>query len=122
MGYRSDVAFAFYSTSEEHKGVVTLWLKENLPFDTWNVYEYWLVDEQRGSYIFRAEDVKWYPEDPDVKVIESVCKKFKTLFCEDESVAACEYVRIGEELEDLETEYCGDADYILSVSRSIHIS
>ena len=121
MGYRSDVAFAFYPASEEHKGVVTLWLKENLPFDTWDVDEYWLIDEAQGTYIFRAEDVKWYSEDHDIEVIESAYNKFRELFCGDDAVGGCEHVRIGEEIADLTTEYHGDSDYRLSVARSIHI-
>jgi len=59
MGYRSDVAIAFYPADAESKGVVTLWLKENLPFDTWNVDEYWLIDEAQGSYIFRAMGIRY---------------------------------------------------------------
>jgi hypothetical protein len=121
MGYRSDVAFAFYPASEEHKGVVTLWLKENLPLDTWDVDEYWLIDEARGTYIFQAEGVKWYSEDRDVEVIESAFNKFRELFCGDDAVGGCEHVRIGEEIADLTTEYHGDSDYRLSVARSIHI-
>ena len=121
MGYRSDVAFAFYPASEEHKGVITLWLKENLPLDTWDVDEYWLIDEARGTYIFRAEDVKWYSDDRDVEVIESAFNKFRELFCGDDAVGGCEHIRIGEEIADLTTEYYGDSDYRLSIARSIHI-
>lgn len=121
MGYRSDVAFAFYPTDDEHKGVVTLWLKENLPFDTWNVDEYWLIDEAEGSYIFRAEDVKWYEGYSDVDKMEAAYANFIDLFCGDTLIGGCEHIRIGEELRDVIEDYKGDCDYKLSVTRSIHI-
>jgi hypothetical protein len=121
MGYRSEVGFAFYPTDDEHKGVVTLWLKENLPFDTWNVDEYWLIDEAEGSYIFQASDVKWYSDNQDVNKMEAAYAKFIDLFCTDNLVGGCEYVRIGEELEDVTEKYNGDCDYKLSIARSIQI-
>jgi hypothetical protein len=123
MGYRSEVAYAFYSTDEEHKGVITLWLKENLPFDAWDIAEYWNIDEGSGKYVFHALDVKWYADDPEVLLVEEAGRKFIELFCRngDNSKGACEHVRIGENTDDMVSEYHGNAEYILSISRSIHI-
>lgn len=118
MGYRSDVAFAFYSVDEEHNGIVNIWLKENLPFKDW-------VDAcftpMENGYKFYIDNIKWYEDTPDVQRILKVADQFKDLFIYgDNQVAALEYVRIGENYDDNEEEYYGNVECILSISRSIN--
>lgn len=118
MGYRSEVAYAFYSIDDEYDAVVKLWLDENLPFDDWDG-EHWIAME--GGYKFYAAHVKWYEDAQEVRKMEEVARRFRDSFIENNGyIAALEYVRIGENNDDNEEIYYGNSDYILSVSRSIH--
>jgi hypothetical protein len=137
MGYRSDVKIAFYlthGTSESidefnaKRGTTTLpfaalklWFEENYPVK--EAKEDWGVEITYGDdYILvRYTDVKWYPSYEHVKDVEGVFEKFSDTFRSDERDhrAQYEFVRVGEQDDDIERENSSYADHRLYVERNI---
>ena len=120
MGYRSDIAAAFYAANKKDFPVIKLWLMENFPVDTFHDNIQWF---DRGL-IVQDSHTKWYDSYPEVAAFDEAAFKFRTMFCSDnENTArgAYEFVRIGENYDDVETEYSGDCDYMIDVVRTIQI-
>jgi len=119
MGYRSDVHALFYTTRKEDFPVLKLYMEENYP-------EYFLPElkyvegKHLWGYEMVCEDVKWYESYEDVKAFTAFKTKYHALLDEQEEGKKWkfEFVRIGEELEDVEQEQ-DDSSYVLSVRRSI---
>ena len=85
-----------------------------------------VVDEYFGSCMtwmeeecvlkFDISDVKWYPSYPDVQMFEKMVEAFDG----DVPGYCTEFVRVGEETEDVEERHAGDNNqYYLSVRRLI---
>jgi hypothetical protein len=119
MGYRSDVHALFYTTKKEEWPVLKLYMEENFPFDK--------LDEPKEissnriyGYEVKYEDVKWYESYDDVQAFDAFKTKYHALLDEQEDGKKWkfEFVRIGEDIEDVECEQ-DDSSYVLSVSRSI---
>ena len=122
MGYRSDVTAVFYVSKVEHFPVLKLWLDENFPIKEFDENIRWF---DKGM-VFECPDVKWYGSFPDVKAFEFAADKFIELcnaeVIEDTPTFNYEFVRIGEELDDVEVIREGiDSHYILEVSRNITV-
>lgn len=122
MGYRSNVAAAFYVKDAKHLPVLKLWLDENFPMDTFHNSIRWF---DRGMMI-EEEHVKWYESYDEVKAFDAAAEKYLELVNNDLGVEAdapsfsYEFVRIGEDDDDVETEYEGfNCEYLIGVSRSI---
>jgi hypothetical protein len=118
MGYRSGVAALFYATEEKDFPVIKLWLDENFPMDMFKESIRWF---DRGM-VFNEEDVKWYPDYDEVKAFDEAVSKFIEMFCNDLSVGvkgAYEFMRVGENYEDIESDCCGDYDNLLELKREI---
>jgi hypothetical protein len=91
-----------------------------------------VVDEYFGSCMtwmdsdhvlkFDIKDVKWYPSYPDVQMFEAMLSTFKGHTDDDEDIKGycTEFVRIGEDTEDVEQVHTGDNNnYYLQVRREI---
>ena len=122
MGYRSDVTIYMYALNEEDAPAIKLWIKENFPVEHWAEHVRWV----NKGLVFEAEHVKWYDDYDDVKSVEGALDNFEELFIRDGKYelldvprCAYEYVRIGEDLDDLEVRYRGHVDYKLEVQRKI---
>lgn len=122
MGYRSDVTALFYVRKAEHFPVLKLWLQENFPMETFSEHLRWF---NRGM-IFEEENTKWYSDYDEVKAFNEAVEKYLGLMNmdanegDDPPMFFYEFVRIGENYDDIETEYYGDnCEYILGVSRSV---
>jgi hypothetical protein len=125
MGYRSEVAIAFYSKDKEHSGVIKLWMESNFPYDDWKGYEEAIdvKDSPEYSLVLHLDHVKWYESYPEVERIDKLMNDFGELFCSGlNPTGACEFMRLGEELQDIETQFYGDVDYILDVNRTITVN
>lgn len=125
MGYRSEVAIAFYTHDPEHNGVVSLWLKSNFPFDDWGIADRTITEKSDPNYsfVFHVHDVKWYDGYPAVVRMNKLIADFVKLFCSGENpIAACEFMRSGEEDEDIESEQYGETQYVLSISKCIDVN
>jgi hypothetical protein len=120
MGYRSDVVALLYTNKPEDLPLLKLWLTANFPLKTFEKSIKWF---DRGI-ILKEEHVKWYDDDKDVLAFNEAVYKFVEEFCEAKGAfdGAYEFMRIGESDDDIESDCCGDYDYILSCERSIHIN
>jgi hypothetical protein len=127
MGYRSDVTILFYGEEKDYP-VLKLWVQENLEpvikeYD-WDKLEHY---ERHGKFagnlvgfVFRASDVKWYDGYPDIKAMEDCVNTFNETFDENnETKLAFDYIRLGEEYEDIEVRYSDHSDNILNVCREV---
>ncbi len=119
MGYRSDVAMVFYAAKNEEWPTLKLWLQENFPVGMFEAEIQW----NHHSMQLVCENVKWYDDYDEVKAAMGAFNKFVDMFCEGDKNtvnAAAEFVRVGENYEDICTEYHGECcGYALDVSRQI---
>jgi hypothetical protein len=121
MGYRSDVAAAFYVKDVKHFPMLKLWLTANFPMEQLGECVRWF---DRGM-MFEEECVKWYDDYEDVKAFDAAVEKYLELVNaarvnDDAPTFLYEFVRLGENYEDIVTEYEGfDCECILGVTRSI---
>ena len=123
MGYRSDVMIAFYPANEGRPkrvpyAAIKLWFEENYPQDAGEVVFY----PERETITVRYYDTKWYDGYGEVQEVNRAIEKYREAFAcdEEEHLANYEFVRIGEEYNDIEVERSGWHDFRLSVERSIH--
>ena len=129
MGYRSEVKFMFYPERYEHFPVMKLWLDENMPGTTQNQSGYALLErltyaKGHRPYIFYASyDVKWYEGYTEVDAVMQAIEDFNNLFCGEDATTPCsyEYVRIGEETEDIEQRFSDNAEFRMHVRREVMV-
>lgn len=119
MGYRSEVAIKIYGTEEEMTEVKAVYdkLYNELDAETKESVDFLMGDNNgfsESGFLFYAEYIKWYDGFGHIEF-------FKEFFNEgDDSGASREFIRIGEENDDIETDYIGDDnEYRMSVNRSI---
>ena len=120
MGYQSDVAAVLYVTDKTRMPELKLWLTENFPVEEFSEDIRWF---DRGI-ILECDDVKWYDSFPDVQKFNNAAQAFIDLFCVDNEEVfggAYEFMRIGEEYEDIEVIRGGNYDYFLECNRTISI-
>jgi len=121
MGYRSDLVATFYVKDAKHFPVVKLWLDENFPMEQLGNCIRWF---DRGM-VFEEESVKWYEDFDDVKAFDAAVEKYLELVHVDEAnndtpTFLYEFVRVGENYEDIVTDYEGFAcECMLGVDRRI---
>lgn len=126
MGYRSDVAAIFYpnpglTDTERREKYAMLKTLMNTTYkavlDEWDSEDFEWLDRSCALKFF-VESVKWYPSYP---VVARFTEFFNT-FCSGEvGGIECEFIRLGEEDEDVERHSSDSSDYRLSVRRSIEI-
>ena len=121
MGYRSDVVAVFYTYETTQFPSIKLFIDENMPEffkgnDHMSVFE--TAKGLRGIK-FNIPSVKWYPSYPVVRQFEQTLEKFKELSAEVDSKWCCEFVRVGEEVEDIEEHQSYNAENLIYVSRTI---
>lgn len=120
MGYRSDVmALVYPGESTEHlsradlyeqlKTLMNTTYKEVM--DEWGSSFEWL--DRKLVLKFSINDVKWYPGYSSVDLFTNFMNDVQDLGYQ------TEFVRIGEETEDVEQRFSADAVYHLQVVRSI---
>ena len=119
MGYRSDVVAVFYTHDANEFPAMKLFIDENVPE--------WFKDEEymrvvKGSELhvikFTVNGVKWYPSYPDIQGFERMMDKFDSLG-EGGDKWAWEFVRLGEEVEDVEEKSSPESENLLYVVRNI---
>lgn len=121
MGYHSNVKAVFYTSDKEQWPALRLFVDENFPEE----FKYCL--EVIGSstycgYVFSCEDVKWYDSYPDVIAYNKFVADYEELIDENGEAKLpwiYEFIRIGEDDNDIETTQVGNADYVICVNRSI---
>jgi hypothetical protein len=119
MGYRSDVKAVFYTSDKEQWPALRLFVDENFPEE----FKYCL--EVIGSstycgYVFSCESVKWYSNYSDVAEFNKFTEAYTELIDGEAGLPwVYEFIRIGEDTEDIEAVSAGAADYVLQVRRTI---
>ena len=120
MGYRSDVMAVFYTYDPNEFPAIKLFIDENIP-------EWFRGDEYMSTFTktdlmgikFHMSDVKWYPSFADIDGFERGMGVFKGLADETDSKWCFEFIRLGEEIEDIEERQSYGSNNLLYVSRTI---
>jgi len=127
MGYRSVVEAVFYTRNEEEYPLLKLYVEENFP-KFWQEEDIDCLKPIKANNVwgchFIADNVKWYESYPEIREFNEFVVKFNQLLTENERARptwAYEFVRRGEETEDIEEERSENADFILSVRREIEL-
>ena len=129
MGYRSDVTIIMYP-SEGHKdkfAALKLYVDENLPD------EFEVIGEGDKRYLHCFIDgVKWYDDYEEVEIYNKLFSEWDEMFADpDDPIAKeglraepifnYEFMRIGEEYEDVEYHQSCGADHALNMSRETYV-
>jgi len=127
MGYRSVVEAVFYTRDKEEYPLLKLYVEENFP-KFWQEEDIDCLKPIKANNVwgchFIADNVKWYESYPEIREFNEFVVKFNQLLTENERARptwAYEFVRIGEETEDIEEERSENADFIFSVRREIEL-
>jgi len=121
MGYRSDVKALVYPAGGEHnllnydklKTLMNTTFKDVLDF--WSD-DYFTWDDKHRVLKFAANSIKWYDSFPEVD-------RFTTFLAEVQELEyEYEFIRIGEDTDDIEDDSTGDSNGFLYVSRSIEVA
>lgn len=121
MGYRSDIKAVFYTTATEQWPALRLFVDENFPEALKGGLEI-IGSSVYSGYVFSAESTKWYDQYPEVMAYNKFVGAYTELLEGDGDVGlpwVYEFIRIGEDTDDIETANEGGADYVLQVRREI---
>ena len=129
MGYRSDVTIIMYP-SKGHRdkfAALKLYVDENLPD------EFKVIGEGDRRYLHCYIDgVKWYDSYEEVDTYSKLFSEWDELFADPDDPSAkeglqadtifqYEFMRIGEDYEDVEYHQSYGADHALNMSREVYI-
>ena len=123
MGYRSEVTAIFYCHNQDDYPSMKLFVEENIG----GTFKEDITEEESNErkYIkFYLEDVKWYDSYTDVIEFNEFIKAFVELADDDESKLtwAYEFVRFGEELNDIEVTESDGAENVLHIYRGVDLN
>lgn len=120
MGYRSDVHAVFY-TNEDDWPVLKLFFDENFPMEQLGAGVRELKSEQLRGYYFLETHTKWYESYPEVQAFDTFVGKLLSYINADENAQPWryEFVRIGEDDDDMEIVREGDCDWLLNPERTV---
>lgn len=121
MGYRSDVKALIYPLGGEHNLLEYDKLKTLMNTTFKDVFEAWGEDyfswnDKHRVLEFNANSVKWYESYPDVALFTPFLDEVHKLGYE------YEFMRIGEDDNDVESMSSGDAENFMYVERTIQVS
>jgi hypothetical protein len=129
MGYRSDVTMIMYPSADHRDkfAALKLYVDENLPD------EFKVVGEGDRRYLHCYIDgVKWYDSYEEVDTYSKLFSEWDELFADPDDPSAkkglqadtifqYEFMRIGEDYEDVEYHQSYGADHVLNMSREVYI-
>ena len=123
MGYRSEVTAIFYCHNQDDYPSMKLFVEENIG----GTFKEDITEEESNErkYIkFYLEDVKWYDSYSDVIQFNKFIEAFVELADDDESKLtwAYEFVRFGEELNDIEATESDGANNVMSIHRYVDLN
>ena len=130
MGYRSVVEAVFYTRNEEEWPILKLYIDENFP-KFWGDEDKECLKPIKASnawgYHFTANNVKWYENYPEIQEFNEFAEKFVAFSASEEGMPekqlnwAYEFVRLGEQADDVEEHRSDNAEFILCVRREIEL-
>ena len=125
MGYRSDVTVVMYPKNANDFALLKLYVDETFP-DQFEVHE----DNGRELgfkyLLLEIDSVKWYQGYEEVDVYTRAFSEWESTFLDEadphgEPIFHYEYMRIGEEYEDVHYEGSYGSDHALNMSRETYI-
>ena len=119
MGYRSDVQGLIYGAEDEVTALLVAAKLRGLPdalMEHVKEVTFMSGDEEYHGLHLQWNYVKWYDDYPEIQAWYWLRDKAE------ERGLAYEFVRIGEELEDMERDERGDTIDVLYVPRSVHMA
>ena len=126
MGYRSDVTMVMYPKRKEDFAMLKLFVAENLP-DEFEAHE----SDSGFRYLYCYIDgVKWYDSYDEVEAYNTAFNEWEQVFADpnhdptrSERAPIChyEFMRVGEEYEDVQYECSYGSDHALNLSREVYI-
>jgi hypothetical protein len=121
MGYRSDVQALIYPANGDTNLLEYDKLKTLMNTTFKDVYDYWqdpyfTWNDEHRVLKFSANSVKWYDSYPEVQKFVKFLAEVRDLEYE------YEFVRLGEEDDDLEEDSTGDAQGFMYVVRTIEVA
>ena len=130
MGYRSDVTIVMYPKRKEDFAALKLYADETFP-DKFEVHEvnfkYSEREEGFQYLLLEIDSIKWYEGYEEVDVYTRAFSKWDTMFIdeyepEQGSIFHYEFVRFGEDYEDIVYDRSVDSDMILGVDRNAYVN
>jgi len=129
MGYRSEVKAVFYAPKEKW-ATLKLYVDENFPtvgdlIKDEDLHEFESEGHYYCGYLFEQDDVKWYDSYAEVIAFNEFARAFLELAEGDNANQLewhYEFVRMGENYDDIETVYSNDCSYLLDVKREILVN
>ena len=123
MGYRSDVTVVMYPKRKEDFALLKLYVDENLP-DQFEVCE---ADTGLKYLLLEIDSVKWYQGYEEVDVYTRAFSEWDTMFRDEadpegEPLFHYEFVRFGEDYEDIVKDCSTYCDHILGIERRAYVS
>jgi hypothetical protein len=126
MGYLSDVTIVMYPKRKEDFAALKLYVDENLP-DEFEVHE---DDNHTKGFkylLLELDSIKWYEGYEDIDVYTCTFSEWDTLFRdeyepESGTLFHYEFVRIGEDYEDIVYDRSVDSGMILNIERRAYVS
>ena len=129
MGYRSDVTIIMYPSADHRDkfAALKLYVDENLPD------EFKVIGEGNGRYLYcYIEGVKWYDSYEEVSAYTKAFNEWDEMFADPDDPSAkeglqadtifqYEFMRLGEDYEDVEYHQSYGADHVLNMSREVYI-
>jgi hypothetical protein len=129
MGYRSDVTIIMYPSADHRDkfAALKLYVDENLPD------EFEVIGEGDRRYLHCYIDgVKWYDSYEEVDTYSKLFSEWDEMFADPDDPSAkeglqadtifqYEFMRIGEDYEDVEYHQSYGADHVLNMSREVYI-
>jgi len=127
MGYRSDVSIAFYTLDAERMpfAALKLWFDENYPHEVAKAEWAAKIDEGDNYLLVDYTRVKWRDGADHVTAVHKAFGRFTETFDTEDAgkqggaPAAYDFVRIGEEENDIDTDYSAWSSFRLDVRREI---
>ena len=122
MGYRSDVTVVMYPKNAKDFALLKLYVDENLP-DQFEVCE---ADTGLKYLLLEIDSVKWYEGYEEVDVYTREFSEWETMFRDEtdpqEPLFHYEFVRFGEDTEDIVYDHSTYCDHILNIERRAYVS
>lgn len=121
MGYRSDVTCVMYASQpngerdEAGMAFVKAWLNTHIAEEDKELFEF-----NDNTVVFSVEQWKWYDSYSDIQRLEKLFEDFMEL-CDEGSNYRMEFIRVGENYDDIETRDSYNAHGLLKLKRSIYI-
>ena len=126
MGYRSDVTIVMYPKRKEDFAALKLYVDETFP-DEFEVHEDNNRIEGFRYLMLEFDSVKWYEGYEGVDVYTRAFSEWDTMFRdeyepESGTLFHYEFMRIGEDYDDIVYDRSVDSDMILGVDRNAYVN